>query len=281
MSDQLFNCWLCGSSAKLDKTYATIPLYRCGDCGFLFAPQRGLDELHELYDDTYFAEYPGGESYDEDEDQRRYEADQRLNWIREYVQRGALLEIGAAEGVFLEEMQKAGFSVCGVEPAEGLAQKARDDRGIDVRAGFIEDVELPDTKFDVVCAWHVLEHITEPHGSIRRLRETIADDGHFFLEIPNISSIKAGHQGTDWFNLDPRHHVAFYTPDQLSRLMTDCGFELVDSYSVSGFSYQRLGRALRPREIAARGLEAARTRTRPGRPHPWKHELLRAVAKPA
>jgi transcription elongation factor Elf1 len=281
LRDQSFACWLCDGEAVVSETYAKIPLFRCQSCGFLFAPQRNLEELHELYDDSYFAEYPGGESYDADEDQRKYEASLRIDWIRHYVQSGRVLEIGAAEGGFLEVMRDAGFSVFGVEPAEGLAQIARDQRGIDVRAGFIEDVELPTEPFDIVCAWHVLEHITKPHASIRRLRESIAEDGKFFIEIPNIESVKAKRTTTEWFHLDPRHHVAFYNEAQLGKLLGDCGFELIDTSSISGFSYLRPGRALRPAELAARGLEAATTRTLPNRPHPWKHELLRAVAVPA
>lgn len=239
-----------------------------------------MDELHNLYDDTYFAEYPGGESYAADVAQRRFEAARRLHWIQKYVASGNLLEIGAAEGEFLDVVREAGYGVCGVEPASGLAEKARAARGLDVRTGFIEEVELPDIQFDAICMWHVLEHITEPHESVRRLRQTIASDGHLFLEIPNIASVKAKLQATEWFNLDPRHHVAFYTIEQLRRLLDDCGFELIETTSVSGFSYQRPGRTLRPRELAARVLETAQTKTFSGRPHPWKHELLRAVATP-
>jgi hypothetical protein len=259
----------------VDKTYATVPLYRCADCGFLFAPQREVEELHEIYDDSYFEQYPGGEAYDADQEQRRYEARPRLEWVRERVTRGRLLEIGAADGIFLDEARAAGFRVTGVEPAPGLAATARDERNIDVRAGFIEDVELPDEKFDAICAWHVLEHITQPAASIQRLRDAI------FLEIPNIESTKAKARGPEWFHLDPSNHVGFYTPEQLGRLLGDNGFELVEWYSVSGFSYQRPGRAFQPRELAGRALETVQTRTLPGRVHPWKHELLRAAARPS
>ncbi|MBK5230386.1 MAG: class I SAM-dependent methyltransferase [Thermoleophilia bacterium] len=281
MSDNPLSCWLCDGAAALDETYRSIPLYRCGNCGFLFAPQRDVEELHGLYNDSYFEQYPGGEAYDADEQQRKHEAKLRLDWIREYVQGGRLLEVGATNGAFLDEMRSAGFEVCGVEPAPGPAAFARVQRQLDVRTGFIEDVDLPEEKFDIVCAWHVLEHITKPHGSITRLREVVNDNGLLFLEIPNIESVKASRQTTAWFNLDPRHHVAFYDRVQLGKLLGDCGFELVGTASISGFSYMRAGRAARPGQLAARALETVQTRTIPGRLHPWKHELLRAVARPA
>ncbi len=256
-----------------------MPLYRCAECGFLFAPQRDVGELHEIYSDEYFEQYPGGESYVDDDAQRGFEAARRLDWIQGYVDGGELLEVGAADGSFVAQAARAGFMSHGVEPAPGLAERAR-GQGLNVRTGFIETVELPAAEFDVICAWHVLEHVTRPHASIRRLREVIADDGYLFLETPNIESIRAKREGTTWFHLDPENHVAFYSPDQLDRLLSDCGFALLDTSTLSGFYFLRPGRALRPAELAARAVEAARERARPSRAHPWKHELLRLVARP-
>jgi 2-polyprenyl-3-methyl-5-hydroxy-6-metoxy-1,4-benzoquinol methylase len=273
-------CWVCGGVAELDPMYASVPLSRCTNCGFVFAPQRGTEELHGLYTDDYFEQYPGGEAYAEDLAQRRYEATRRRDWLIKTIPQGSLLEIGATNGEFLDVMREAGFSVCGVEPAPGPAEFARSERGLDVRTGFIEDVALPELKFDAICAWNVLEHITEPHAAIKRLRNAIAEDGRLFLEIPNIESVLAKRRGVNWFHLDPAHHVAFYTPAQLAQLLESCGFELVTTTTVSGTSYLNPKRARAPREIAELLRYAALTRSAPRREDPVKHELMRAIARP-
>lgn len=278
MNDNQMNCWLCGSPAALDETYSNVPLYRCTNCDFLFAPQRDVEELHDLYDDSYFENY-GGEQYGADEQQREHEAALRRAWIGEFITAGRLLEIGSTNGTFLAEMRNSGFDVTGVEPAPGLATFAREKRDLDVRIGFVEDVELPEEKFDVVCAWHVLEHITKPQGSLKRLREASNDDGWLFLEIPNIKSIKAGKQGMGWQPLEPVHHVAFYDHEQLDVLMEQSGYKLHSTESVSGFTYLRASTAARPDQLAARALEITQTGTI-SRTHPWKHELLRVIARP-
>lgn len=280
MGAEKTRCWLCGGEVSIDPAYSSIPYFRCADCGFLFDAQREIGELHEIYGDEYFDQYPGGEAYDADPAQRSFEGKQRLKWLKKRVLGGALLEIGAADGSFLAEATIQGFDCIGVEPAPGPAARARDQRGLDVRTGFLETVELPDRRYDAVCAWHVLEHLTTPHEAVRRLRSLTADVGRLFLEIPNIESIQARAQGPGWFHLDPANHVAFYSPAQLSRLLEDCGFQLVEVDTISAFSHLRPGRALRPRELAARALTSARERALAGRPHAWKHELLRAVAKP-
>lgn len=276
-----YACWLCGGGSSVDEVYREIPYYRCHDCGLLFAPQRERDDLHEIYSDEYFENYPGNESYGEDEPQRRFEAKQRIVWIQEYVSKGSVLEVGAANGIFLDEMRSVGFEVFGVEPAAGMASEAKSRFDVDVRAGFLETVELPSDTFDIICAWHVLEHISKPLGSMKRLREVIADDGTLFLEIPNILSSRAKHDGTRWFNLDPANHVAFYTPDQMRVLLDQAGFEMIDCYSVSGLSYYRPANAIKPLSLLGRAYSMLISRRLQGRPDPIRHELLRVVARPS
>lgn len=273
-------CWLCGGISQLDDWYGRVSLYRCADCGFLFAPERSTEELHELYTDEYFAEFSHGESYTADEPQRRYEAQQRLEWMGDFTRPGRLMEIGAAAGIFLDEARKVGYDVFGIEPATGLAQSARSQFGVDVAAGFIETAAIPSEPFDVVCAWHVLEHIRAPKPALLRLRESLRDGGLLFLEIPNIASDQAVRHGPDWFHLDPTNHVGFYTTDQLREVLRQAGFALTETMSVSGLSYLRPRLALQPAALAFRALSTVRSRALQGRPHPHKHELMRAVARP-
>lgn len=273
-------CWLCGYESRLDDRYGSVSFFRCCGCGFLFAPERSISELHALYTDEYFEGYPGGEDYSADYEQRRCEALSRLTWVSSQVASGRLMEIGAADGTFLNEAHRAGFDVFGVEPAPGIARRAYDLFGLDIVTGFIESVEFPEEPFDVVCAWHVLEHIREPQPAFERLRSQVRNDGWLFLEIPNIESMQAKRAGTNWFHLDPENHVGFYTPEQLSAFLDSAGFALMETVSVSPHSFLQPRVARRPAALAHRAVETVRSRAWQGRPHPYKHELLRAVARP-
>jgi hypothetical protein len=64
----------------------------------------------------------------------------------------------------------------------------------------------------------------------------------------------------------------------LRALLERSGFTVVatDTFPMRG--YLRPGRAVKPRELAAAAKEAALLRTHPLRAHPWRHEMLRAVA---
>jgi SAM-dependent methyltransferase len=272
-------CWVCGAAAARDPRYSATALVRCGACGFLFAPVASAGELKELYDAEYFDAYPGGEPYDFDEAQRRFEARRRVAFVRQHVPGGRLLEVGAASGWFLGEAKAAGFDPVGIEPAADVAAGAAQRWDVVVQGTTIEEADLPRGGFDVVVAWHALEHIAAPAGALQRLREALRPGGLLLLEVPNIASVAARRLGPAWFHLDIAHHVGHYAPATLRMLLDRTGFEPVAIDTYPPAAYLRPGRALTPRALAWQAKVLLNVRASPRSSHPWKHELLRAVAR--
>lgn len=277
--DLIADCWACGTPASLDPSWLPVRLHRCPACGLLFAADRPAEELRSLYDAEYFEDYPGGEeAYEDDPAQRRYESAQRIAFVRRFRPHGRLLEIGAAAGYFVEAALEAGYEPTGVEPAAELAERARERIGAPVLVGFVEDVDLEPATFDAACAWHVVEHLSDPHEVLVRVRDVLRPGGHLLIEVPNIDSVQSVRLGRRWTKLDHAHHVAHYSPASLHALLQRAGYDVVLIETFPMRRYLRPGRALRPRELAAALMETARLRSHPLRPHPTKHELLRAVA---
>ena len=78
------------------------------------------------------------------------------------IPKSQLLDIGCGTGSFLAFMKKKGFKVTGTE--NNL--KARTiclERNLDVR---LSDAGLPHESFDIICLWHVLEHLPKPETCI-------------------------------------------------------------------------------------------------------------------
>jgi SAM-dependent methyltransferase len=272
-------CWVCGAKAEPDASYSGLELYRCPQCAFLFAPRAAAANLQELYGAEYFDEYPGGESYEEDETQRRYEARIRVALVQRYLRAGRLYEVGAAAGHFLDEARSAGFEVSGIEPARPVAERARARFDVDVQPGFVEQADLAPESFDVVCAWHVLEHLAGPRAALETLRTALRPGGHLLLEVPNVESVYARRRGESWFHLDPQHHVGHYAPRSLQTLLERSGLDVLGLETFPALGYVRPGRALRPASVAVQLKELADVRSTPRRPHPDRHELLRAFAR--
>jgi SAM-dependent methyltransferase len=277
--ERTLDCRVCGARAAPDSSYRELGLYRCPSCSFLFAPAPNEHELQKLYGDEYFDDYAEGEPYEEDEVQRRYEARIRVALLERHLGGGRLLEIGAAAGYFLDEARKAGFDCVGIEPAPGVAARARERFGLDVIAGFIEKADLPGRGFDAACAWHVVEHLAEPLPALSRVRGWLRPGGYLLIEVPNVESVYARRKGPGWLKLDPDHHLGHYGPRPLARLLERSGFELLETETFPGLGYFRPARALGPTALAMQAKELVSVRARPRHPHPTKHELLRAVAR--
>jgi len=273
-------CWACCAPARASEDYAAAGLLRCPVCELLFDPRRGAQELRDLYDESYFEDYGDVASYTGEAGHRRRESARRVRWLRRHGARGRLLEIGAAAGYFLEAARTAGFEVVGVEPSEAMARRGRERAGLDIRAGFIEDADLPAASFDVVAAWHVLEHIADPVGALRRLRDALRPGGLLFAEVPNVQGHNARAEKLDWKPLELRHHVAHYGPESLRRLLERAGFEVVKTSTYEFSAYNSLRQHLHPHMVLFHHvLTSVRKRAPTFLPHPQRHDLLRAVAR--
>lgn len=273
-------CWVCGADAAPDPDYVQVGYWRCSNCGLLFAPGRNSTELEaELYDATYFAEYPGGEDYEWDDAQRRHEARRRLPFVQSHRPQGCLLEIGAAAGHFVRAAQDAGFSATGIEPAQELALRGTERLGVDLRAGLLETADLPEGGFEVICAWHVLEHLPEPKAAMERIVRLLAPGGVFFVEVPNVASVRSRRARERWFHLHPQHHVTQFSPGSLRALLESSGLQLLGIETISALSYLRPARIVRPRGLVAVAKEAYAVRRPFWRADPVRHELLRAAAR--
>ncbi|MBI5365342.1 MAG: class I SAM-dependent methyltransferase [Planctomycetes bacterium] len=163
--------------------------------------------------------------------------------------KGELLELGSAGGFFLEGARRAGFSVRGVELSAPAADYARRELGLDVFEGWLEHAPWQDGSFDVAYADNVLEHTTDPLGTLRKLRALLKPDGHLVVVVPsyvNSPWFRAlllaqrvlprkllGQELVRILKLDPDrdsghpYHILEFDRATLSRLVRAAGFEIV------------------------------------------------------
>lgn len=269
------SCWVCGTAARPTQDFAPVRLSRCPECGFLFQPELPVEDLRRSHDDSYFEDYAASG----DHAQRRLEARIRLRWMRgQGCKAGRLLEVGPAQGAFLAEARRRGFAPVGIEPEPSTAEVARRRSGVDVIVGWAEEVELPPASFDIVCLWHVVEHIPRPRRVLEALNRSLKPGGRLFCEVPNTASRMARIQRERWDGLDPGHHVGFFDPHTLRRALTSTGYAEVETETIPTFRYAPLDATTVLRRVPRRLEFSVRAGVRPLAPHPWKQDLLRAVA---
>lgn len=274
-------CWACGAAAHPDARLSGAGYSRCGHCGLLFQPARTAAEVASLYNDEYFRSYAGGGRYTDEDSQRAYEARRRVAFVRRFAKGGRLLEVGSAGGHFLAEARSVGFEVRGIEPVASMAAEARRRFGIPVASGMVADLSGESSAADVVCAFHVLEHLLEPVAALRSLREAVAPSGVLILEVPNVDSAIARHAGLGWFNLQPSHHVAHYGPEVIRAVLPSTGLEVLQVTTVAAAEYVDPRKALTRNSLLGLASVVRRARIAPWVAHPYKHEFMRVVARPA
>ncbi|HTZ18131.1 MAG TPA: class I SAM-dependent methyltransferase, partial [Dissulfurispiraceae bacterium] len=135
-------------------------MVECRRCGLVYADPRPTPELlKELYN-SYHERGSKNESTWQRLMASNFEAVAAM--LAEMLpNKGALLDMGCGYGHFIGLMKQQGWAASGIEPSETTSRYAV-SRGLDVSRTVIEDASFPDSAFDAVTAFYVLEHIFDP-----------------------------------------------------------------------------------------------------------------------
>ena len=236
-----------------------FPLARCEGCGLLYQnPRVRRDQLDRMYP----ADYPphardpdlGRVLRDRSPAVRRVLA-RRLGYthldparvglvdrVRARLRRrkilknfppwigdGRLLDVGCATGRFLQQMAAVGWRGSGIELDPEAAAKARTVTA-DVTVGDPAEVALPAARFDLVTAFHVVEHLPDPAGALRNMLGWLAPGGLLVVEVPNVGGWGGALFGRHWSGLDFPRHLIHFTPATMRALIERCGGRIVDQW---------------------------------------------------
>jgi SAM-dependent methyltransferase len=147
-------------------------------------PQPDLQALGEHYDGEYYREWMGDQRVRR---LRMWEA--RLERLERRAPRGRLLDVGCAEGTFLELARKRGWDVCGTELSAFAAAEAARRTDAEIFCGDLHEARYPGASFDAVTLWHVLEHLREPARYLAEIRRVIRPGGFLLIAVPNVDDL--------------------------------------------------------------------------------------------
>lgn len=213
------SCRICGASTK---SCRILGYRQCESCQLLQVPQLPSSSDLEHY---YSEEFAVNRSYYLDVVARRGRRD--LNWLESLVSPGRILEIGCSWGKFLDIARARGWEVAGVELSNHSSKWARTELKLDVFTGKLEDSRFVGSgNFDLVVAWHVIEHMREPLGFLQACRSCLKPGGYLVLKTPNAASFSCRFNGRAWSWADPASHPFLLSPQTLAVALPRTGFEL-------------------------------------------------------
>lgn len=230
------DCPACGGTADR-KAYEKLGFRwdHCGACATAFMnPRPPPDVLANFYAQSELYRVWNDAIFPATRDLRRKQIFQpRVDRLLELCSRhgidgGCLVEVGAAHGIFCEEAAHTGrFSrIIAVEPSAVQAQTCR-NLGFETIEAPVERVCDLDSMADVVAAFEVVEHLSDPAGAVQAMGRLLKPGGLLLLSTPNVDGFEVATLGAVSDTIYPEH-VTLFSPTGMERLMEGAGLSMVE-----------------------------------------------------
>jgi SAM-dependent methyltransferase len=146
----------------------------------------------------------------------------KRNTITKYtgIKKGRILDIGAGTGAFLNTMKEGGWESIGIEPSDDARSAAQRLYGLSLQP--LDDFKsFPAQSFDAITMWHVLEHVHDLQGYMKKLEELLKPNGKLFIAVPNYTSYDAHVYKEFWAAYDVPRHLYHFSPLSMRQLLKE------------------------------------------------------------
>jgi len=279
-------CGACDHDVMFDLRAVSKPLSvpglvaRCRRCAMWFKIITDPARLDAAYGDDY-ATVDGADQY--------LAGDAARAFFRKMLSEVAvtpgvvprLLDIGAGQGVLLEEARRVGYEAEGIDACGALVRKAQ-ARGLPVACMRADDLDARE-QFDVVTMTDVIEHVPAPRRILAAAYRALKPGGTLIVYTPNhrgavvalgtlLHRIGAGFAVHEIFG---GNHVCFFDDRSLPLALDREGFH-VDAVRLFPYDPSRPGGAVSPVSLAVvTAVEWV------GRPFNRMFRMLAFATKPA
>lgn len=214
-------------------------LIQCNNCQLIyFTPQPSPQELEDFYNsEDYRNEFSESLMSGAEFATNRYL--QFESALKKYAPQvltqssRKLLDVGCGTGDFLKVAQGQGWQVSGTEISANAAQKVSSRINGIVYVGDLNSINFANQKYDVITAYHVIEHLLDPVSFLKQIEKILEPSGIVFLETPNIGGIGFKISREKWSHLIPPEHIIYFKPVSLSFALKQSGFRDIKAYTIA------------------------------------------------
>ncbi|HVF12277.1 MAG TPA: class I SAM-dependent methyltransferase [Actinomycetota bacterium] len=265
-------CPACGSLPNAQpRRAANYELWECSDCGLFFHARPSPEATEDLYEAGYFTgKETFGVGYEDYEKGGVWEASVRWPSLGRELEalvpsKGRLLDVGCAYGFFVDEASKAGWHGIGIDVSRFAIQEGR-RRGLDLRAGTLEEASFEDGFFDAIICIQTLEHLPDPAGTLEELARIARRGGALVIDVPSSDSLGFRLRKERWEQIKPPEHLQYFGKKSLFRLLRRAGWQPIKSSSLYDPVYaiaaadaveEHLGKSATLKKLAVRMASAA------------------------
>ena len=181
-------CYLCGSEQSTRRKgqvrdNPNSQIHECAACDLVYLSACEPENLTTFYQEGGM--HGGAESAvpidhwlreTARDDSRRFES------FREQIVNKRVLDFGCGAGGFLLRAREVAESVAGVELEKRLTPHFKTN----ALSVFADIDHFPlERKFDVITAFHVIEHLPDPRNMLEKLKEHLGPNGKIIVEVPS------------------------------------------------------------------------------------------------
>jgi len=216
---------------------------RCGTCASLFLEFPPAEVGAQYEGRGYFVDAgygpPGGGSFhgyrdylaDRKEISEKFE--QILRHVERLVDPGRLLDVGAGPGFMVAAAGERGWDASGVDLNGWAAAYARDELGVEVRQGSLEDAGLGAGSLDALSMLDLIEHVADPHRLVTEAARVLRPGGVLAILTPDAGSPVSRALGARWPEVKrPPEHIVLFSVGGLAALLETHGFEVEGWHSI-------------------------------------------------
>jgi len=234
--DEKNNCWVCGSKSFdmvkpaniqeevtsdafviSDRNYGiTSNIYQCRTCKFM--------QCHDFQNVLQYYEKMEDEVFDEMWNERNLQQRKLLEYVSKSKASGKLLDIGAGNGMLVNQALRMGYEAIGIEPSKWLKSRAV-KRGLPVYQGSFPNHDFQGP-YDVVTLVDMLEHVTNPIAILRSVRSVMKKDGLGMLVTPDAGSFFARLFKFKWWHFRVAH-IGYFNKKNLFLALERAGLKVV------------------------------------------------------
>ena len=195
-------------------------IQKCKNCGLIFLPGAlSIDKTNYVnsIDINYVNQIR----------ERLLNSEKLLKNFRNLMPGATLLDIGCSCGFLLKvAKEKYGLKVFGIEPSKWAIEFGLKNFGLEIKQGFIEEIDFQNEFFDAIIMADVIEHLENPKKILNKIYEILKQNGELLILTPDIGSFAAKLTGKYWWGILDGH-LFYFTRKTLRQLLEDCGFEIV------------------------------------------------------
>ena len=200
---------------------ASLKVRECSNCGLVtLSSLQHISAGHYENSGMHGDHLPSIESWlrtTDQDDQRRFEM------LKPALVNRRLPDFGCGAAGFLRKAQSLAAEVTGIEPENRVHEFWKD------RIALRADLEQASGEYDLITAFHVVEHLQDPRGKLKELAARLGNKGRLVIEVPSSEDALLTLYNSDAFQRFTywSQHLFLFNAETLRRLAVQAGLRVV------------------------------------------------------